>query len=122
MMTPQGETRPERAFYNVEVTLRMVDEFLAELGGGDRLPSDVGTRSIRERVAYALMLVESFGPGSGSPGRPDVGVLQARLRSELRALWRDLHRHGEPARHPDVPNLGRRGRPAPTAVPATSAV
>ena len=84
------ETRPERVLYNAEVTLRMVDQLLAELGGGSLpIPTGPRERSTVERVTHALMLVESV--GTVDPHASEMGRrLLDRLRGEQRALLRDL--------------------------------
>lgn len=85
------DSRPGQVLYNVEVTLRMVDQLLAELGG-DPLPFPAGSgdRTVTDRVTYALMLVESLGTEEAS-SYPQGNPLHERLRSELKTLLRTLH-------------------------------
>jgi len=92
------ETRPERVLYNAEVTLRMVDQLLAELGGEPLpIPTSPRDRSVVERVSHALSLVEMLGTG-GSDCR-QMGIrLREMLKTELRTLLKDLPAHAEEPR------------------------
>ena len=94
------ESRPGRVFYNVEVTLRMVDQLLAELGGGPvPVPVAAGDRSVTDRVTYALMLVESLGTDGAHACSPGI-ALRERLRVELKTLLRSLHEQAHRLEHP----------------------
>jgi hypothetical protein len=95
--SPTVETRPDRALYNVEVTLRMVDRLLSDLSDGAHRTSAPPLRSeLADRVRGALQLLDRLSPDVRPVASTTPDPVVENLRNELVSLLAVLQEPASP--------------------------
>ncbi|MCA9739323.1 MAG: hypothetical protein R3E98_15335 [Gemmatimonadota bacterium] len=91
------ETRPERAFYNVGVALRLIEGVLDDLERDLRVPAARPAGRMVDHIVHALHLIEQLDPPADPTTAPAAARVRTQLRGELETLLVDLTRQGAEA-------------------------